>query len=79
MNGLMQSNLESPPPRQLRLPADDGRELGPRPGVLAPGFVPVRDRMIKSRSAARQRRLYRLACRMRAGTRAGARREVDCH
>jgi len=46
------------------------RNDDPPPGIGERGFLPTRDRMAASRSAARQRRLFRLACRLRAVERA---------
>jgi len=42
------------------------RNDDPPPGIGELGFLPTRDRMAASRSAARQRRLFRLACRLHA-------------
>lgn len=53
-----------PVARCLTLPCDEESEES-RLGVPPPPFLPARDRMARSRSAARQRRLFRLAWRLR--------------
>jgi hypothetical protein len=73
LQGFSYLTIESPGPsanvpvaRSLNLPHDEAIEES-RSGMLAPAFLflPARDRMVRSRSAARQRRLYRLASRLR--------------
>jgi len=52
--------VQSAYPRQSRSSEDLS------PVICEPAFLPPRDRMAASRSAARQRRLFRLACRLHA-------------
>jgi hypothetical protein len=51
---------------QSAYPRQNGSNDDLPTGIRELGFLPTRDRMAASRSAARQRRLFRLACRLRA-------------